>query len=114
MPPIGYLHDSAKCLQQSNVGRPPSPARKPCVRVRQRDGGVPRGPGGPPHQTGADAKGLSERDTQLPPIPDQVVTTDGAVIISSGDIGPAPPTASAGRPARLRGPGHGGDPRSEE
>jgi hypothetical protein len=29
----------------------------PCLRVRQRDGGVPRGPGGPPHEGGVSAKG---------------------------------------------------------
>jgi len=30
------------------------PRGGPILHVRQRGGGVPRGPGGPPHQTGVD------------------------------------------------------------
>jgi hypothetical protein len=46
----GYPLDSARRRQRPRVGRAPSPARRPCLRDQQRDAGVPRGPGGPPHE----------------------------------------------------------------
>ena len=36
-------------------GGRPHPRGGPCLRFRQRDEGVPRGPGGPPHQAAARA-----------------------------------------------------------
>ena len=38
-------------------GGRPRPRGGPCLRVRQRDGSVPRGLGGPPHQAGVSGNG---------------------------------------------------------
>ncbi len=43
---------AAKFLMQVWGGRP-RPLGGPCLRLQQRDEGVPRGPGGPPHQAAA-------------------------------------------------------------
>jgi len=47
----GYPPDSGWCRWAHFVGRH-RPRGGPCLRLRQRDEGVPRGPGGPPHQSG--------------------------------------------------------------
>src|ERR1035437_5493715 len=47
---VGYLLDSARGLQRSRVGRAPSPARRPLPPRPAAGRGLPRGPGGPPHQ----------------------------------------------------------------
>jgi hypothetical protein len=67
-PENSYLLHSRRRHRQSPVGRAPSPARSPWPRFRQRDGGVPRGPGGPPHQIAVVPITLSQMDNQFPEI----------------------------------------------
>ena len=55
MPRAGYALDSGSRRLWSHVGRAPSPAAGPLAGLQQADGGVRRGPGGPPHQAHARA-----------------------------------------------------------
>ena len=52
-PSTGYALDSGSRRPWCHVGRAPSPAAGPLAGLQQADGGVRRGPGGPPHQAHA-------------------------------------------------------------
>ena len=54
-PGLGMCLTQVGAVGSAWWGGRPRPRGGPCLRFRQRDGGVPRGPGGPPHQAAARA-----------------------------------------------------------